>query len=512
MLALIGPEWLNARDDQGQRRLDSSDDWVQLEIAHALNRGITVIPVRVNATGLPPKAMLPEDIKGLLDHQAVSVSTSSFRSDMAGLAKDIRSIPNPWLWRRFASIAAGLALFLVAGLVLGQVLGFSNVVQRIQSALWAKTSGSAKLNSIWNGRAGEWVLYGYTDKGIGYFFQSSSIKTLGDTAVYTARFPVQTTNTTSDKAPPQPTYEDDVTLVHCKKSLSAMMERTVYSQSGEIVSHFKRGDPKSFDLFSGGAPITPGSLLATAQRVMCDEQLRTPLLRQISEMTSYLSPAPTGDGDIFYGPMRTVSNSDYQLEVSTYLRYYQDLMPSEMFAGKTVTGAELGFRTFAQILQMNCQERKIRSIRLEYYDAEGNLITLIVPIQAEPLAVTPTSPLELMLKVACGENVGGTYEGMNSAVYERGGQGEQKITVTVKQTGNHVDVSFATASGDQGKGSGTLSGSVVEPLTLESTAPACPGSYQGALKFSDNGMSWSYKGQDCGGSMEGQGTAKRTRT
>src|ERR1700732_3136706 len=36
MLVLIGSQWLNAQDEQGQRRLDSPDDWVRLEIAHAL--------------------------------------------------------------------------------------------------------------------------------------------------------------------------------------------------------------------------------------------------------------------------------------------------------------------------------------------------------------------------------------------------------------------------------------------------------------------------------------------
>ena len=44
MLVLIGPEWLNSRDEQGRRRLDSSEDWVRLEITHALRRNITVIP------------------------------------------------------------------------------------------------------------------------------------------------------------------------------------------------------------------------------------------------------------------------------------------------------------------------------------------------------------------------------------------------------------------------------------------------------------------------------------
>ena len=84
-VALLGPGWAEARDDEGNRRLDSQDDWVRLEIARALNRGITVISVRINGADLPKKSSLPEDIRGLLDHQATVVTNTGFRNEMAGL-------------------------------------------------------------------------------------------------------------------------------------------------------------------------------------------------------------------------------------------------------------------------------------------------------------------------------------------------------------------------------------------------------------------------------------------
>src|SRR5262245_58499099 len=55
MLAVIGPNWLDLRNEQGQRRLDDPSDWVRLEIAAALKSGKIVVPVLVGGARLPRK-------------------------------------------------------------------------------------------------------------------------------------------------------------------------------------------------------------------------------------------------------------------------------------------------------------------------------------------------------------------------------------------------------------------------------------------------------------------------
>jgi hypothetical protein len=138
-------------------------------------------------------------------------------------------------------------------------------------------------------------------------------------------------------------------------------------------------------------------------------------------------------------------------------------------------------------------------------------------IGAQPTKIDEGKPFTFLLNVLCGyqvshvPKVSGTYEGMNIATYNAGGQGEQKITITVEQTENDLKVSFQTASGGQGKGTGTLKGNEVESMSLQSVAPGCPGSYDASFQFADETVSWSFKGQDCGGAMEGHGTAKRTK-
>src|SRR5512147_473445 len=53
LLAVIGKQWLTARNAGGQLRLSDPDDLVAREIALALQRGIVVIPVLVEGATMP---------------------------------------------------------------------------------------------------------------------------------------------------------------------------------------------------------------------------------------------------------------------------------------------------------------------------------------------------------------------------------------------------------------------------------------------------------------------------
>lgn len=202
---------------------------------------------------------------------------------------------------------------------------------------------------------------------------------------------------------------------------------------------------------------------------------------------------------------------DYQFELLTVLKWHDDHALSEASSGNNVLGLQSSYRSLAQRLQMYCRDRKVQAPRMEYYDAEDNLVSIVVPNPLRPMDVIANSLFDSLLKIACGANVGGTYEGMNNTKYENGGQGEQKISITVKQIGSAVNVSFQTASGGQGKGDATIAGVEVKSMRLQSTTPECPGTYDASLQFSGETVSWAYKGQDCGGPMEGSGTAKRIK-
>jgi hypothetical protein len=91
-LCTVGPNWLNAKDEDGRRRLDQPDDYVRVEIASALNRDIPVIPVLIEGARVPKARELPGDIAALARHNAVEVRSSHFRRDADDLAQKISEI------------------------------------------------------------------------------------------------------------------------------------------------------------------------------------------------------------------------------------------------------------------------------------------------------------------------------------------------------------------------------------------------------------------------------------
>ena len=297
MLVLIGPDWLNSSDEQGRHRLDLPDDWVRLEIAQALKRGITVIPVCVGGANLPPSTELPEDIRGLVDHQAISITHPGFRRDMSGLVRDIRHIPSRKSWPYLGLIMVVLSLFLIALAVtlFWMPLGSFKRVQEMVPLHASTPTLTTRFNNIWSSPPGEWVLYGVDKQPVAYYFKPSSLQFFDDKVAFLGRFPFKSMDPKlpSDQASFQSAYEDDETVMNCKSSVSALAEKTVYNKAHEIVYHYKQGDVRTFDL-SSGAPIAAGSILYTAEYLFCNDKLRSPIAYDPTTATLYVSPIVPG--------------------------------------------------------------------------------------------------------------------------------------------------------------------------------------------------------------------------
>ncbi len=81
LVALIGRNWLDIKDETGKRRLDNPEDFVRVEIAAALSRDIRVIPVLVDGAPMPRSTELPDNLKPLARRNALQVDHQSFNVD-----------------------------------------------------------------------------------------------------------------------------------------------------------------------------------------------------------------------------------------------------------------------------------------------------------------------------------------------------------------------------------------------------------------------------------------------
>jgi TIR domain len=91
LLAVIGPNWLEARDDDGARRLDDPNDFVRIEIGAALQRSIPVIPILLDGAKVPKANQLPEDLKELAMRNWLEVHHASFHSDLDKLVRGLKT-------------------------------------------------------------------------------------------------------------------------------------------------------------------------------------------------------------------------------------------------------------------------------------------------------------------------------------------------------------------------------------------------------------------------------------
>jgi TIR domain len=391
MLALLGPDWVNAKDDVGQRRLNNPNDWVRLEIGRALARDITVIPVRVNGSDLPKRDTLPTDIQGLLDHQAASVTTASFRNDMAGLVRDIRRIPDGTSLRS-AGIWTTVGLLGFALLCLG--------VYKLGLLDWARLrfagdSAGQRQDVVFGP---EWVLSGLTPNGYAFYSKPDSLKEFPDrVAIATRQIDDPSFPAYQGKMDKEASYEEDTSVYSCNSPYWGTSESTVVGKGGDVRFHYKWGDAQYVDL-SKGLQITPGTIAEGMQHIFCDKELRLPLVTK-PELQSMdfksLSSTPKADGEIFYGPNKSSPGKGSNLLITSF---NADQSLGALAKSGIVASVLPKYRTTVTSIEVSCEVAKISSFKSEYYDQNNDLRALLESRQTyDVVEGTPFGQLRAIL-------------------------------------------------------------------------------------------------------------------
>ena len=84
VVAVIGRHWTS------DPRLNKPDDLLRRELAVSLQKGIPAIPVLVDGAGLPSAEALPDDLKSLLDWQALIIPEDDFERGLDRLVARLK--------------------------------------------------------------------------------------------------------------------------------------------------------------------------------------------------------------------------------------------------------------------------------------------------------------------------------------------------------------------------------------------------------------------------------------
>ncbi len=96
VLAIVGPKWIDIRNEEGKRRLEDPDDFVRVELEAALARKIPVVPVLVGHAPMPPISQLPTSLSSLAFRQSIEVRPDpDFHNDATRLVSALRAIIDP---------------------------------------------------------------------------------------------------------------------------------------------------------------------------------------------------------------------------------------------------------------------------------------------------------------------------------------------------------------------------------------------------------------------------------
>lgn len=114
LIAIIGKRWLTISNGS-VRRLDEPDDFLRLEIATALSRGIPVVPVLVQGATIPRAQDLPDELQSLTRRKAFELSDARWDYDVRQLIKELRQLSGLQIRRRKLGIAIG-SIILAVGL------------------------------------------------------------------------------------------------------------------------------------------------------------------------------------------------------------------------------------------------------------------------------------------------------------------------------------------------------------------------------------------------------------
>lgn len=89
-IIVIGPNWINIKNNKGKQKLFDPNDFVCREIEIAILNNLRIFPILIDGAKMPSENELPEKIKSISSVQAIEIKNNSFHADLDKLIENLR--------------------------------------------------------------------------------------------------------------------------------------------------------------------------------------------------------------------------------------------------------------------------------------------------------------------------------------------------------------------------------------------------------------------------------------
>jgi uncharacterized caspase-like protein len=249
----------------------------------------------------------------------------------------------------------------------------------------------------------EWTLYELDGNGFPHFMKLSSIKQIGARVAVEKRSLVDPA--ASGRKFPEGSYSEALTVVDCTAPRIAAAESRISDPTGKVLYAYKWADPQFLDL-STGQSFGPGSIASSTQRIVCDEQMRTPLLgkEELAAMKfTSLSSTASGDGDVSYALVQSDTAVNGIKEVNVIIKLHNE--GEITFSSRPISHIP-PYRSKGSRMRINCANGAMALTKSEYYSTSNELIYF--DTHATELGdVQSNSPMGLLRHILCNANEAG---------------------------------------------------------------------------------------------------------
>jgi hypothetical protein len=260
----------------------------------------------------------------------------------------------------------------------------------------------------------EWTLYEIGNKRTPWYLQLASIRRIGDRGVAKTKTFIDgdAPKIFHGKSLPDAAYQEQLNVYDCTTPFMASAEDSIFNAAGELLFHYKWGDPANLKIATLGFEIKPGSVGQTGRNIACDAALRTPLAskKQLAKMEfTSLSSSLDGNAEIFYGPPRKSRDIPNQVEVITVFKNLADHNVKEFLPEGFSIPDPPNFRNEVDLMVIGCASNKFAITRTEYWDASNQLVRMQVldPALLKFSEVQPSSPLAALEEISCPKSYAG---------------------------------------------------------------------------------------------------------